>query len=97
MKQLKNEMYKTFVRDHILRPYQNTLIGRESSHPMGFSRNDYEGLPREFEEKREWCELVFNRIAGIFDSIEASIFPSDQTSMIILYKMYQKGVRIIYT
>lgn len=97
MKHLKNDTYKTFVRDHILRPYQTTLLGRETDKPMAFSRNDYEGLPRAFDEKPEWCELVFNRISKIFDSIEANIFPSDLTSMIILYKMYQKGVTVIYT
>lgn len=90
---LKNDVYKGFVQGQILRPYQTTLYG-EVIDPVYFSEIAYSMLPKMMVECPKWTELVFNRMAKIYDSIDASLFPEGETKTALLQKMSEKGIII---
>ncbi len=95
MKHLENTTYKKFVEQHILRPYQNDII--DAKKPVNFTAATYRILPDYFNKNPAWCERVFSRIAKIYDTVDADVFPVGITRMIILMKLHDKGVKIVFT
>ena len=95
MKQLKRKQYREFVEYHILRPYQSMVPELDTSRDARFSKTLYSELPRLFDENPEWTDLVFDRIARIFDAVEGAAFPSGQPAHAILSEMERRGVRRI--
>lgn len=94
MEYLKNDVYKKFVEQHILRPYQSNIV--ETKIPLVYTMGAYCILPDYFNDFPIWREKVFSRISEIFSSVDANVFPPGLVGMIILVEMHKKGVKIIY-
>jgi len=85
-------MYKDFVRDHILRPYQSMIF--TDPKPVSFSDLVYDSIPDFVADDPRWAEMVFSRIAEIFERIDTDVFPSDLSAMVILTECAKRGVII---
>ena len=95
-KHLESTVYKEFVRDHILRPYQTTLVGNTEK-SLDFTQTLYDSIPKLVDTYPEWTEMVFGRISEIFEIIDTGVFPSDLPAMVILTECAKRGVEIDYT
>lgn len=94
VRQLRRKQYKEFVTMHILRPYV-TMLPEFTLARTYFHRGVYEKLPDMIEQNPEWAKCVFDRIAKIFDVVEADVFPSGYTTFCILHELGKRGVTII--
>ena len=94
-KHLQNTMYRDFVRDHVIRPYQSMLFTDQK--PMPFTSKIYDTIPDFVADDPRWADMVFSRIADIFERIDTGVFPSDLSAMVILTEAAKRGVIIEYT
>lgn len=93
-KTLKRTEYIKFIETHILRPYQNKLTDKKE--PFTYSKEAYNRLPEILYKCPDWRELVINRLAKIYDSVDFDFFPTDNTAIAILHYLNMQGVHINY-
>lgn len=89
---LRNDVYKKFIFDHILKPYQNLAF--DMNKPIS-DMSYYTNIIDTCRNNPNWERAVFSRIANIYGKIEKSIFPDDVTSSFIQAKLIQYGVELI--
>ena len=92
MKQLKRQEYKKFVEAHILRPYQTSIS--DSIKCLNFNSQWYESIPELIEDNEEWAQMVFSRIAAIYESIDGDYFPVGRVQMSIVSMLDAHGVKV---
>ncbi len=86
--------YKSFVVDHILRPYQSDILDKDE--PVCFSEEMYEHIPN-FLNNNAWRIKTFNRISRLDMRLDAGIFPDGMTGTLILAELHHFGVQVIYS
>lgn len=100
---LKNEQYKKFIEQDILRPYQNLILSAEPGTGLGqqgksvnFTYKLYAQIPEFATNHPEWFHLVAQRLARIYESIDVSFFPVDLTAGFLKYRLLHYGIKITY-
>ncbi len=84
--------WQQWVLQHIMRPYQ-TMLGFEKRFEE-FDFNFYTHIDHFMRQNPEWTACVFDRIAQIYDHIDADFFPRHRIRNLIMQELQNRGVAI---
>lgn len=93
MEVLRNETYRKFILENVLRPYQNK-IGIEQRIEE-FTNDNYFKIIGWAQNNQDWWSSVLDRIRRIYSHIDISMFSDDRTARFIQSALYDAGVKFI--